>query len=92
MNPDSRQFYDMICSKFWQWIFYNSYKAGYNDFNRGMLFNIGYTMSMNLTNNFWRCFIFHDVDLLPEDDRSLYTCPELPRHMSVGNDTWLTTD
>lgn len=32
------------------------------------------------------CFIFHDVDLLPEDDRNLYTCPEQPRHMSVAVD------
>lgn len=32
------------------------------------------------------CFIFHDVDLIPEDDRNLYTCPEQPRHMSVAID------
>ena len=32
------------------------------------------------------CFIFHDVDLLPENDRNLYTCPEQPRHMSVAVD------
>ena len=34
----------------------------------------------------WDCFIFHDVDLLPEDDRNLYSCPEMPRHMSVAVD------
>ena len=54
------------------------------DFNRALLFNIGFQMAMNLTNNFWECFIFHDVDLLPEDDRNLYNCPLKPRHMSVG--------
>ena len=50
------------------------------------MFNIGYKMAMNLTNNFWQCFIFHDVDLLLEDDRNLYTCPDNnnARHMSVG--------
>ncbi|KAF4530940.1 hypothetical protein B566_EDAN018971, partial [Ephemera danica] len=32
------------------------------------------------------CFIFHDVDLLPEDARNLYTCPSQPRHMSVAVD------
>ncbi|KXZ75832.1 Beta-1,4-N-acetylgalactosaminyltransferase bre-4-like Protein [Tribolium castaneum] len=33
------------------------------------------------------CFIFHDIDLLPEDDRNLYTCPPgQPRHMSVAVD------
>ena len=65
-------------------MFLNRFQAGDIEFNRGMLFNVGYTMAMNLTNNFWKCFIFHDVDLLPEDDRNLYNCPNNPRHMSVG--------
>ena len=30
--------------------------------------------------------VFHDVDLLPEDDQNLYTCPKLPRHLSVAVD------
>ena len=59
-------------------------QTGDTDFNRGMMFNIGYKMAMNLTNNFWQCFIFHDVDLLPEDDRNIYACSDNPRHMSVG--------
>ena len=30
------------------------------------------------------CFLFHDVDLLPEDDRLLYTCSKTnPKHFSV---------
>jgi hypothetical protein len=33
------------------------------------------------------CVIFHDVDLLPEDDRILYSCPSRkPRHLSVAID------
>uniref|UniRef100_A0A183FBP6 Glyco_transf_7C domain-containing protein n=1 Tax=Heligmosomoides polygyrus TaxID=6339 RepID=A0A183FBP6_HELPZ len=33
----------------------------------------------------WECFLFHDVDVLPEDDRNLHTCPtENPRHMAVA--------
>ncbi|XP_070189943.1 beta-1,4-N-acetylgalactosaminyltransferase bre-4-like [Littorina saxatilis] len=32
------------------------------------------------------CVIFHDVDLIPEDDRNMYTCPVMPRHMSVAID------
>lgn len=34
----------------------------------------------------WDCFIFHDVDLLPLDDRNLYTCPSQPRHLSAAID------
>ena len=30
--------------------------------------------------------MLHDVDLIPEDDRNLYTCPSQPRHMSVAVD------
>lgn len=51
-------------------------------FNRAMLMNIGFKEALKAQD--FHCFIFHDVDLLPEDDRNLYTCPEQPRHMSVG--------
>jgi len=53
-------------------------------FNRGKLLNVGYKEALNVYD--WQCFIFHDVDLLPEDDRNLYTCPKHPRHMSVSID------
>ena len=53
-------------------------------FNRGMLFNVGFKEASRLST--WDCFVFHDVDLLPEDDRNLYTCPASPRHMSVAVD------
>jgi len=46
--------------------------------------NVGYVEA--LKEKIFDCFIFHDVDLLPEDDRNLYTCPEQPRHMSVAVD------
>lgn len=53
-------------------------------FNRAMLMNVGYVEA--LKERPFDCFIFHDVDLLPENDRNLYTCPEQPRHMSVAVD------
>ncbi|KAK6726800.1 hypothetical protein RB195_004858 [Necator americanus] len=53
-------------------------------FNRAKLMNVGFAESMKLYP--WECFIFHDVDLLPEDDRNLYSCPTIPRHMSVAID------
>ncbi|CAI2321733.1 unnamed protein product [Caenorhabditis sp. 36 PRJEB53466] len=53
-------------------------------FNRGKLMNVGFDIASRLYP--WQCFIFHDVDLLPEDDRNLYTCPIQPRHMSVAID------
>ncbi|XP_064120451.1 beta-1,4-N-acetylgalactosaminyltransferase bre-4-like [Macrobrachium nipponense] len=56
-------------------------QAGNDSFNRGKLMNVGALES--LMRYSYDCFIFHDVDLLPEDDRNLYTCPEQPRHMSV---------
>ena len=50
-----------------------------------MLMNIGYKEAGKLYDN--QCYIFHDVDLLPEDDRNLYSCPNQPRHMSAAVDT-----
>ncbi|XP_059097439.1 beta-1,4-galactosyltransferase 4-like [Tigriopus californicus] len=61
-------------------------QADSNEFNRAMLFNVGFVEALKEAN--WDCFIFHDVDLLPEDDRNLYTCPDTPRHMSVAVNTF----
>ena len=34
----------------------------------------------------FHCVVFHDVDLIPEDDRNMYSCPVMPRHLSVAID------
>lgn len=53
-------------------------------FNRAALMNVGFLEANKLSN--WDCFIFHDIDLIPLDDRNLYRCPIQPRHMSVAID------
>lgn len=71
-------------------------------FNKGVLMNAGFLEIMSLgekkqeidninfsnTESFpFDCVIFHDVDLLPEDDRIMYSCPSnRPRHLSVAID------
>ena len=52
---------------------------GNGQFNRAALFNVGYLEAMKLYP--FDCFIFHDVDLLPEDLRNVYRCGTQPRHM-----------
>ena len=32
------------------------------------------------------CLIFHDVDLLPENDKNMYICEDRPKHISVAVD------
>ncbi|XP_032222456.1 beta-1,4-galactosyltransferase 5 isoform X1 [Nematostella vectensis] len=59
-------------------------QSGDTPFNRAILFNIGYKESLKFNN--FDCFIFHDVDLIPEDDRNEYSCPTSPRHMSAAVD------
>ena len=56
-----------------------SEQADKGPFNRGKLFNVGYNTA--LTHRFWSsrrkmpdCFIFHDVDLLPENLKNWYGC------------------
>jgi hypothetical protein len=50
-----------------------------------MLMNIGYAEAIKDYD--WQCFIFHDVDLVPENDNNLYYCPVYPRHMSIAVST-----
>ncbi|CAF3404643.1 unnamed protein product [Rotaria sp. Silwood1] len=57
---------------------------GQESFNRGELFNIGFIEAQKYYP--FTCFIFHDVDLLPEDIRNIYTCTDQPRHMSSAMD------
>lgn len=67
-------------------------------FNKGILMNAGFLEIMSLTSNVtgdvnrtfaFDCVIFHDVDLLPEDDRIMYSCPYYkPRHLSVAIDKY----
>jgi hypothetical protein len=59
---------------------------GSGSFNRAKLMNVGFAEALKLYE--WDCFIFHDVDLLPLDDRNFYNCPDQPRHMSVAVDTF----
>jgi len=58
------------------------------DFNRAALMNVGYEESKKYDD--FDCLVFHDVDLLPEDDRNQYTCPSGTRtkHISVAVDKW----
>ncbi|XP_030059789.1 beta-1,4-galactosyltransferase 4 isoform X2 [Microcaecilia unicolor] len=61
---------------------YIIHQAGNAKFNRAKLLNIGYLEA--LKEEKWDCFIFHDVDLLPENDFNLYLCDNEPKHLVVG--------
>ena len=41
-----------------------------HDFNRAALLNVGFKEAAKIDN--YDCFVFHDVDLVPEDDRNVY--------------------
>lgn len=55
-------------------------QSGNGDFNRAKLLNVGYEVSKTMHD--YNCFIFHDVDLIPENDQSVYACQENPYHIS----------
>lgn len=55
-------------------------------FNRAALFNVGFVEALKLGD--FDCFVFSDVDLLPEDDRNYYGCPTSPLHMSIAVDKY----
>ncbi|CAL1530418.1 unnamed protein product [Lymnaea stagnalis] len=55
-------------------------------FNRAALFNVGFIEALKLDS--FDCFIFHDVDLIPLNDRNLYRCDEHPMHFAVAMDKY----
>ncbi|KAM4047911.1 beta-1,4-galactosyltransferase 4-like [Anomaloglossus baeobatrachus] len=60
---------------------YIIHQAGNDTFNRAQLLNIGYLEALKEEN--WDCFIFHDVDLVPENDYNTYLCDSEPKHLVV---------
>ncbi|KAM9224583.1 beta-1,4-galactosyltransferase 4 [Dugong dugon] len=60
-------------------------QAGNKKFNRAKLMNVGYLEALKEEN--WDCFIFHDVDLVPEHDFNLYKCEDQPKHLVVGRNS-----
>ncbi|GFS10351.1 beta-1,4-galactosyltransferase [Elysia marginata] len=60
-------------------------QADQGPFNRALLMNVGYVEALRLNPKF-DCFVFHDVDLLPLDDRIYYSCKNQPVHLSANID------
>ncbi|CAD5120754.1 DgyrCDS9314 [Dimorphilus gyrociliatus] len=53
-------------------------------FNKGKIMNAA-TKEI-LKEEKFNCFIYHDVDMLPIDDRNIYSCGSEPRHLSPALD------
>ncbi|CAL4073765.1 unnamed protein product, partial [Meganyctiphanes norvegica] len=51
-------------------------------FNRAKLLNVGYSEARKAGS--MGCYVFHDVDMLPENDHNLYHCTTMPRHLVVA--------
>ncbi|XP_066588833.1 beta-1,4-N-acetylgalactosaminyltransferase bre-4-like [Prorops nasuta] len=56
------------------------------EFNRAKLFNVGYAEATKI--NDFHCFIFQDIDLIPQNLDNIYACTKMPRHMSSSVNTF----
>ncbi|XP_012270074.1 beta-1,4-N-acetylgalactosaminyltransferase bre-4 [Orussus abietinus] len=56
------------------------------EFNRAKLFNVGYIEATKV--NDFHCFIFQDIDLIPQNLDNIYACTKMPRHMSSSVNTF----
>lgn len=54
------------------------------DFQRGVLMNIGFLEA--LKHQYYDCFIFHDMDIIPMNIRNKYECAKYPKQMSIRTD------
>ena len=58
-------------------------------FNRGAIMNAAFLEARKLDN--FTCYVFHDVDMVPETDLALYRCPASSRevlHLAVAVSRW----
>lgn len=55
-------------------------------FNKASLMNAGFLEAQSFADH--DCYVFHDVDMLPESDLNFYTCSSVPRHMGSHLDKW----
>lgn len=53
-------------------------------FNRAKLFNVGFAEAEKISS--FQCYVFTDVDLIPENVHNIYGCTRLPRHLSAHID------
>ena len=65
-------------------ILFIALQTGKTKFNKGAIYNIGFQETLNIGS--FDCYIFHDVDLLAENDLNYYGCSDTPRHMSPAID------
>lgn len=56
------------------------------EFNRAKLFNIGFVEATKVSD--FHCFIFQDIDLIPQNPDNIYACTKFPRHMSSSVNTF----
>ena len=53
------------------------------EYNKGLSINAAFKEA--LKDERWDCFIFHDVDMIPEDDHHLYECNSIaPTHLATA--------
>ncbi|KAL5021097.1 hypothetical protein ScPMuIL_000252 [Solemya velum] len=57
-----------------------SEQAEVENFNRGMMKNIGFIEATKYDQ--FDCVVFNDVDYVPEDDHNIYQCLPQPNHMA----------
>ncbi|XP_020708706.2 beta-1,4-N-acetylgalactosaminyltransferase bre-4 [Athalia rosae] len=56
------------------------------EFNRAKLFNVGFSEAIKSSD--FHCFIFQDIDLIPQNLNNIYACTKMPRHMSSSVNTF----
>lgn len=59
-----------------------------NFFNKAVLMNAAYRESQSLGHGAFNCFIYHDVDMIPENGELEYACAEQPVHLSPAVNTF----
>ncbi|XP_063602949.1 beta-1,4-galactosyltransferase 4-like [Penaeus indicus] len=82
LGPFLYRMHPFLQQQFLNYTIYLVEQTPEENFNQAKMYNVGFVRAR--AEGPWDCYVFHDVDCLPENDQNLYFCTDQPRHLGIS--------